>query len=74
MDHSIKVWSLSDVYLILIKEINEHINIVNKVILLSKERFASSSNDQTVKIWKDNNTYERISILKHDGNFTFFLQ
>ena len=45
-DNSIKVWSLSDVELTLIKEIkaiNEYTDDVLKVIPLSKERFASCS-------------------------------
>ena len=45
-DNTIKVWSLSDVELTLIKEIkaiNEYTDDVLKVIPLSKERFASCS-------------------------------
>ena len=62
---SIKVWSLSDVDLTLIKEIEDHTFPVQKVIPLSKGRFASCCWDRTVKIWKDDNTYKCISTLEH---------
>ena len=39
-DFSIKVWTLSDVELALIKEIKEYIKAVNQIISLFKERFA----------------------------------
>ena len=65
-DHSIKVWTISDVDLTLIQELKEkHTNDVTQVIPLSKERFASCSWDSTVKIWKDR-TYSCLSTLGHD--------
>ena len=73
-DGLIKVWSLSDVDLTLIKEINKHYLLMEKVIPLSKERFASCSGDDRVKIWKDDNTYECISTLEHDGGVNSILQ
>ena len=73
-DYSIKVWSISDVDLTLIKEIKEHTNFVCKVIPLSKERFASCSNDGTVKVWKDDNTYECLSTLRPDDWVSSILQ
>jgi WD40 repeat protein len=73
-DCSIKVWSISDVALTLIKEIKEHTSPVRKVIPLSKERFASCSNDGTVKVWKDDNTYECLSTLRHDDSISSILQ
>ena len=44
------------------------------VIALSKERFASSSDDCTVKIWKDDNTHKCISTLKHNGYVRSIIQ
>ena len=73
-DSSIKVWAVSEVDMTLLKEIKEHGNNVNKVIPLSKERFASCSNDKTVKLWKDDNTYECITTLNHNGMVTSILQ
>ena len=72
-DCSIKVWSLSDVELTLIKEIKEHTSFVRKVIPLSKKRFASCSS-RTVKIWIDDNTYECLSTLQHDARVISVLQ
>ena len=72
-DCSIKVWSLSGVELTLIKEIKAHTSSVRKVIPLSKERFASCSS-RTVKIWKDDNTYECLSTLQHDARVSSILQ
>ena len=66
-DHFIKVWKLSNVDLTLIKGIQAHNDIVYKVIPLSNKRFASCSEDKTVKIWKDNDAYEQISELQHFG-------
>ena len=73
-DKFVKVWFISDVKLMLIKEIKDHIVWVNKVIPLSKGRFASCSNDGTVRIWKDDNIYNCISKLKHKTNVTSILQ
>ena len=68
IDYSIKLWTLSNVELTLIKDIKEHTNVIYKVIPLSKERFASCSLDNTVKVWKDDNTYECISTLYHNNS------
>ena len=73
-DCSIKLWTISDVALTLIKEIKEHTDYVCKVIPLSKERYASCSNDGTVKVWKDDNTYECLSTLEHDRRVKSILQ
>ena len=73
-DHSIKVWTVSDVELKQIKEIQEHTNTVYKVIPLSQERFASCSSDSAVKIWKDDNTYECLSTLEHNGWISSIIQ
>ena len=74
-DYSIKVWTISDADLKLIRELKEkHTNDVTQVIPLSKERFASCSWDNTVKIWKDDETYERISTLEHDDWIGSILQ
>ena len=62
-DCSIKVWSISDTELTVMKVLEEHTDLVCKVISLSNQRFASCSFDSTVRIWKDDNTYECISIL-----------
>ena len=51
-DCLIKVWTVSDVDLTLIKEIKEHTEPVFQVIPLSQKRFASCLFDETVKIWK----------------------
>ena len=42
---------------------NAHENKVLKVIVLTNHRFASSSSDCTIKIWKDNSPYNLISTL-----------
>ena len=73
-DYVIKVWTVSDVDITLIKEIKEHTNLVWKVIPLSKKRFASCSSDCTVRVWKDDNTYERVSTLKHNESVISVLQ
>ena len=65
--HSIKLWSLSDVDLKLIKKIKGHTDSMLKVIPLSKKRFASCSRDNTVKIWKDNKKWKYISTLHLDS-------
>ena len=74
MDCLIKVWFLSDVGLSLIKEIKKHTVNVSKVIPLSKDRFASCSWDKTVKIWKDDKTYDCISTLQHENSVMSILQ
>ena len=73
-DYLIKVWALSKTELTLLQEIEEHTSSLNKVIPLSKERFATCSNDHTVKIWKDDDTYECITTLQHTGNVTSIVQ
>ena len=65
-DYSIKVWSISNEDISLIKEIKEHTSYVLKVIPLSTKRFASCSLDRTIKIWKDDETYGCLSTLRHD--------
>ena len=47
---------------------------MNKVFPLSKERLASCSHDRTVKIWKDDNTYECISTLENIDEVNSILQ
>ena len=74
IDHLIKVWAISDKDIAVIKEIKEHSKAVYKLIPLSEKRFASCSYDSTVKIWKDNNTYECLSTLKHTGRVSSILQ
>ena len=74
VDYLIKVWALSKTELTLLKEIQEHESTINKVIPLSNKRFASCSADCTVKIWKDDDTYECISTLQHTGNVTSIVQ
>ena len=74
-DKSIKVWTISELDITLLKEIKEHIGVIHKLIPLSNERFASCSSDKTVRIWKnDDNTYECISTLKHDAWVRSILQ
>ena len=73
-DKSIKVWSVSKRDLTLIKEINKHNHIVRKVIPLSEGRFASCSDDKTIRIWKDDDTYECITILTYDEQVISILQ
>ena len=72
-DYLIKIWSLSDVKLTLIKEIKAHTSSVHKISPLSKERFASCSSDGKVRIWKDDNTYKCLSTLKRNGSFESIL-
>ena len=57
-----------------IKGIEGHNGSVFKVIPLSQERFASCSDDKTVKIWEDEDTYECISTLRHDARVRTILQ
>ena len=73
-DTLIKIWSISEVELTLMKEIKAHSDDVCKVIPLSHHRFASCSSDWTVRIWKDDNTYECISTLRHNGEVRSILQ
>ena len=44
------------------------------IIPLTNERFASCSSNRTVKIWKDDNTYECISTLQHNAQVRSILQ
>ena len=71
---SIKVWTITDIDITLIKEIKEDSCDIYKVIPLSKERFASCFASGALKIWKDDNTYECISTLKHNGCVSSILQ
>ena len=68
VDCFIKVWSISNNDIQLIKGI-KHTSALSKVIPLTKERFASSSSDGSVKIWKDDETYKCISTLTHGKEF-----
>ena len=70
---SIKVWAISDTDLIFIKGIDAHTNYVNKIIPLSEHRFASCSDDTTVKIWDDKN-YQCQTILQHNDHVISILQ
>ena len=69
----IKVWSLTDVIVTLIKEIKGYNWPVLKVIPHSKERFASCSLDANVRIWKDK-IYQCLSTLQHNVNVKSILQ
>ena len=69
-----QVWALSEEDLTLIKEINVHTKAVYQIIPLSNDRFASCSWDKTIKIWKDDGSYECINTLKSDGVVVSILQ
>ena len=73
-DKLIKIWTISKRDITLIKEIKEHTQAVNWIIPLSKERFTSGSFDCTIKIWKDNNSYECLSTLIHNECISSILQ
>ena len=51
-DDLMKIWIISDIDITPIIIIKAHTNIVHQVISLSNKRFASCSDDKTVKIWK----------------------
>ena len=70
----IKVWAISTTDITLIKEIKGHTYSILKVISLSNERFASCSVDKTVRIWKDDDTYKCICILRHSNSIGSILQ
>ena len=65
-DNLIKVWTVSKEDLKLIKKITEHIATVWRIIPLSRGRFASCSDDSSIKIWKDDKTYDYIFTLKEN--------
>ena len=44
---------------------NAHDDVIIKVIYCSNNNLISCSDDKTIKIWKENNNYENIQILKH---------
>ena len=73
-DFIIKIWKIFDTEISLLKEIKGHTKTINKVILLSKERFASCSDDKTVQIWKDDKKNKQISMFKHEGPVSTILQ
>ena len=74
VENSIKVWSISDEDITLLKEIKEqHTDTVWKMIPLSNERFASCSGDCTVKIW-ESDTYQLLSTLTHDESVRSIIQ
>lgn len=73
-DYLIKIWKLSDEDLTLIKEIEAHTSHLEMVIPLSKDRFGSCGNDNSVKIWKDDDTYKCISILEHNSRVNSLVQ
>ena len=66
LESSVKIWKIFNEDITLIKEIVEHTSYIWRVISLSKNRFASCSSDNTVRIWKDDSTYECISTLQHN--------
>jgi WD40 repeat protein len=70
----IKLWALSSKTITLTKEINGHFGTINHLILLSHERFASCSDDGTARIWKNDETYECISLFNHENEVTTVLQ
>ena len=47
---------------------------MNKIIPLSIRRFASCSDDCTFKIWKNDDTHECLSTLKHNGKVSSIIQ
>lgn len=64
LDKSIRIWSISgnsykSEYIIE----NAHEYFIMKVIILSKNRFGSCSNDKTIKIWNSNPPYNLIKVL-----------
>ena len=73
-DGSIKLWSISNNNIKLIKEIKEHTQTVSCIIPLTKDRFASCSHDTTVKIWQDDTKFKSIQTLKHEDFIQAILQ
>ena len=74
-DALIKLWATSEKDITLIKDLPIHDASVFKIILLSNNCFASCSADSTVKIWKNDDTYECVSTLVHaGGSITSILQ
>jgi WD40 repeat protein len=67
VDSSIKIWMVSLDDLTPLKVIKKHSDVIRNVISLSNERFASCSEDKTVRIWKDDNKYKNLATLKHEG-------
>ena len=67
-DKSIKLWNIDRNDLQLIKILIGHKNVVNKVISLPKQKFASCSLDRTIKIWDSQKPYQELSNLKDDDS------
>ena len=70
----IKLWALSTKTITLTKEIDRHFGTINHLILLSHERFASCSDDGTARVWKNDETFECISLFDHENEVTTTLQ
>ena len=70
MDKSIKLWIKNENKFIINKIINNaHEDYIIKVIYYSNENLISCSNDNKIKIWKENNNnnYDNIKILTHSN-------
>lgn len=65
-DKTIKIWSISQTDLTLLKTLTSHTNIVWSIIPFQQNIFASCSKDCTIKIWEtNNNSFQELTSLSH---------
>ena len=73
-DKTVKIWTYTNNELNLIYILKEHNDVVWKVITLTNNRFASCSNGGTIRIYKDNKSYEEIIELYHSKYLCSIIQ
>ena len=66
-DKLIKIWKVTSNDLILDKTLSNHTANIRKVISLSQKKFASCSQDFTIRIWNSISPYQQLTVidLKH---------
>ena len=65
-DHTIKIWEKSSNDLILLSTINKHTDSVMKVIALPKKKFASCSDDRSIRIFNAKDFNNELTITEQD--------
>ena len=66
-DKTIRIWSILKSELIQIKILKTHFDYINKVLTLSNGRFASCSEDCSVKIFEDAEPFQELVTFHHEN-------
>lgn len=72
-EETIKIWKLDKGNFEELARLTEHSGPINKVITLTSHRFASCSNDKTIKIWEAD-TYKMLQSLSVSGTPTSIIE